>query len=56
MTTPPNPLTELEQQAAGLSELFRALTAAGVPPLAAAVMLGTMMGTSGAGQTGSDGS
>ncbi len=55
MDDPQNPLTELEQQAAGLAEMFRALTTAGMPPLAAAVMLGTMMGTSGAGQNGSDG-
>ena len=42
-----NDLTELEQLAAQLTEQYNALVKAGMPATAAAVMLGTWMGTVG---------
>jgi hypothetical protein len=50
-------LTELEAMAAANAELFNAHVKAGMPPMAVAVMLGQMMGSSAAqGQQGGDGS
>ncbi len=50
-------LTELEQMAAANAELVNAHVKAGMPPMAVAVMLGQMMGSSAAqGQQGGDGS
>ena len=36
----PEPLTAMQEGAAGIAELYRAYTGSGIPPVPAAVMLG----------------
>jgi uncharacterized membrane protein YadS len=53
---PADPVTELDVMAASIAEQFNAYVRAGIPPIAVAIMLGTMMGTMGSqGQHGNDG-
>lgn len=56
MTTPPDPISDLSMWSAQVAEQFNAYVRAGIPPMAVAVMLGTMLGTMGSSQQpGSDG-
>lgn len=51
---PADPITDLDVLAASLAEQFNAYVKAGMPPTAAAVMLGTMLGTMGGHQQHGD--
>jgi hypothetical protein len=44
---PPDPMTPMGQDAATLTEAWRSLVAAGMPPMVAAVFLATWIGTMG---------
>lgn len=53
---PADPVTPMDAMAASIVEQFNAYVRAGMPPAAAAIMLGTMLGTMGShGQQGGDG-
>jgi hypothetical protein len=57
MTPPddvPDPLTNLAAGAGATAELFNAYVAAGMPPMAVAVMLGQWMAAAGGQQPGDD--